>query len=259
MFKKPVLRLPELSKREKILLLTVLLVLFTFINYRYLLGPQIQSYRAVESELSKVKAQLAQENTLAGSIKTEDDAVAAAGRRLAKARERFSVNMQDGSTLFLLGQWAAGDRIVITAYQPGVVTNKGAYLELPLEIGLRGDYSDVLALVKQIEEMVNPSEIRYLDIKPYKPSSSTESGAQSGAEEQSVPLRQDGTVAADLNLVMYSEPTTQGHLILEEMSCWPVGKGNAFLSTGFNLPLQNKHAPVPATTDESVGQLPGNG
>jgi Tfp pilus assembly protein PilO len=258
MFKKPVFCLTELGKREKILLLTVLMVLFTFINYRYLLGPQIQSYQAVKSELNRIKALLAQGNTLAGSIKTEDDAVAAAGRRLAKARELFSVNMQDGSTLFLLGQWAAGDRIAITAYQPGVVTNKGAYLELPLEIGLRGDYRDLLVLVKQIEEMADPVEIRYLDIKPYKPSSSTDDGAWSGAVEQSVPLRQDGMVTADLNLVMYSDETPRGQLVLEEMSRWPVGKGNAFLSIGFNLPVQNKQAPVPATTDGPLGQVPEN-
>lgn len=236
MFIKPGISITNLTKREKRMVFALLLVFLVFLNYRCLLVPQIQSYRTLKPELSKVKAQVTQMDVLAASIQSESDAVKAVDHRLEKARAKFSVNRQDGSTLFLLGQWAIKDKVIITSYQPGMVSNKGVYLELPLRIGLRGDYLDVLTLVERVEEAANLVEIRYLDIKPYRPPSFEKAGAQQGAVERSVPLPQDGTVTAELNLVMYSEVTPQGQLILDEMSRWPVGKGNAFLSSQENIP-----------------------
>lgn len=236
MFKIPGTGMPNLSEREKVMLLALSLVLLIFVSYRYLLGPQIQSYRALKSELGKVRSQAAEMDTMAASIQSESDAVKAAGRRLEKAKARFSVNMQDGCTPFLLGQWAIKDRVIITSYQPGLVFNKEVYLELPLKIGLRGDYLDVLTFVNQVEEMANLAEVRYLAIKPYKPPSSKGAGAQPGASDQSVPLQQDGTVVAELNLIMYSDVTPEGRLVLDEMSRWPVTKGNAFLPSQENIP-----------------------
>lgn len=258
MFKKPDILMPHLSKREKSLLLILLLVLLIFVNYRYLLGPQIESYRTVKSELNKFRAQAAQKENINDLMQSENDAVEAASRRIEKAREKFSVNMQDGSALFLLGQWAVKDNVIITSYQPGLVANKGAHLELPLEIGLRGNYQNILTLVKQVEEMANLAEIRFLDIKSYKPPASKDAGIPAGTPDQSLLLQQDGTVVADLNLVMYSDITPRGQLVLEEMTRWSVGKGNAFLSTGFNMSLLNKKeaipVPAPAQQQRDVSQ-----
>lgn len=262
MFKILDIRMAYLSKREKTMLLALSLVLMLFIHYRYSLGPQIQSYRAGKTELQKVRAQAAQVDTIAGSIQVETDAIKAVSQRLEKVRTQFTINMRDGSIVFLLGQWAIEDHVNITSYQPGLVDNKGAYLELPLKIGLRGDYRDVLTLVKQVEEKAVMTEIRYLNIKPLKPSTSKDNGAEPGASDQSVPLQQDGTVMAELNLVMYSDVTPQGQLVLDEMSRWPVGKGNAFRSTDFHSTLVDKQVAGPTVTpayaEKTAGRQPEN-
>lgn len=230
MFKIPGIVMSNLSDREKNMLLALLLAILIFLNYRYLLGPQIQSYQAVKSELNQVRLQAAEVDTVAASLQSESDAVKVARQRLEKAKAQFSMNMQDGCTPFLLGKWAIKDRVIITSYQPGLVANKEVYLELPLKIGLRGDYPDVLTFIKEVEEMGNLTEIRYLMMKPYKPPALKDAGAQPGGPDQSLPLQQDGTVVAEISLIMYSDVTPQGRLVLDEMSQWPVGKGNSFLA-----------------------------
>jgi len=225
----------RLSTREKVLLAVLCGAGIIFCAVYFVLTPQFKAYAQVKDELTVNRAQLSKAQATAASLKSEND-------RLIKIKEDYVVrgkpfvsSMRDGSDIIFLGLISASERVDITEIEPGDIIEKTHSLELPLKIGVQGNYLGLIEFCKdidkQVKESTNLAEIRSLNISS-ELSGSQSSNQSAGAKNTVVNVgATPGTVKATIGIVMFSAKNPEGKLYLEEVSRWLMGRGNVFRPT----------------------------
>lgn len=225
----------RLSTREKVLLAVLCGGGIIFCTVYFILVPQFKAYTQVKGELTENRAKLFMAQATAASLKSEND-------RLIKVKEDYAVkgkpfisSMRDGSDVIFLGLISASERVDITEIEPGDIIEKTHSLELPLKIGVQGNYLVLLEFCKDIDQQMkkstNLAEIRSLNISSSLSGSQT-SKQSSGSKNTAVNLgATPGTVKATIGIVMFSAKNPVGKLYLEEVSRWLMGRGNVFSRT----------------------------
>lgn len=228
----------RLSTREKVLLAVLCGGGIIFCAVYFVLIPQFKAYAQVKDELTVNRAQLSKAQATAASLKSEND-------RLIKIKEDYVVrgkpfvsSMRDGSDVIFLGLISASERVDITEIEPGDIIEKTHSLELPLKIGVQGNYLGLIEFCKDIDKQVkkttNLAEIRSLNISSELSGSqsSNPSNQSAGAKNTVVKVgATPGTVKATIGIVMFSAKDPEGKLYLEEVSRWLMGRGNVFSPT----------------------------
>ncbi|MBO8128755.1 MAG: type II secretion system protein M [Peptococcaceae bacterium] len=201
----------NLSTREKRLLGLLAVLLVCVGLYWFVFKPQWQACSRLRSELELARKQLKAARNTCAALDRETKALHKAEAELADLRAFFYTDLQDGGTVFDFGLKALEKNVVITKFKPFAVIDRETHLVLPIELGVRGAYPAVAAYLDLLEHLFCLSEIRFLDIEAEK--------------EDALPT---GDVQAEALLLLYSEPSPEGRLMLEEMSRWDVGRFNAF-------------------------------
>lgn len=218
----------NLSKREKILIIIMLTAAAFFIQYRFLMAPQLKNYFTLKNELTKLQAEVQNSHTIKEEIAAQSDLLKDAGERIQSEKLMFSANIRDGTIPSLIGNWAFRNRIDIESYQTEIAADEAPFMILPVKLKIRGDYRDVLVFIKQIEEAGNLTQIVFLDVKPFKPILSNSKGNSPDTPAISSPLRQNGIVVADLHALIYSAASLAEE---GEIKTWPAGRENVFDET----------------------------
>lgn len=225
----------RLSTREKVLLTVLFGGGIIFCTVYFILVPQFKAYAQVENELTENRAKLLMVQATAASLKSEND-------KLSKLKEDYPVkgkpfisSMRDGSDVIFLGLISASEMVDITEIEPGDIIEKTHSLELPLKIGVQGNYPGLLEFCKdidkQVKESTNLAEIRSLNISSSLAGSQS-SNQSSGSKNTAVYLgATPGTVKATIGIVMFSAKNPEGKLYLEDVSRWLIGRGNVFRPT----------------------------
>lgn len=222
----------KLSTREKVLLTVLFGGGIIFCTVYFILTPQFKAYAQVKNELTENRAKLSRAQATAASLKIENDRLIKVKEDYAVKGKPFASRMRDGSDVIFLGLVSASERVDISEIEPGDIIEKTHSLELPLKVGVQGNYLDLLEFCKDIENQMkkstNLAEIRSLKI------SSSQSGSQSlnqpaASKEPAFNLgAPPGTVKATIGVVMFSAKDPEGKLYLEEVSKWLIGRGNVF-------------------------------
>lgn len=256
----------RLSKREKVLLIGLFGGGIIFCLVYFILNPQFKAYAQVKNELNENKEKLSKAQATVASLKNEND-------KLIKVREDFAVKdkpfasrMRDGSDIIFLGLVSATENIEITDIEPGDIIEKPHSLELPLKIGVQGDYLGLIEFCKdidkQMKESTNLTEIRSLKIQSSSQSSSQSSNQSSSSKEPAFNLgASPGTVKATIGIVMFSSKNPEGRLYLEEVSRWLIGRSNVFRSSSAVAPYPELSGSLRKPSDSfsiSAGQSSGS-
>ncbi len=126
--------------------------------------------------------------------------------RLEISEKQFNTDFKSGAALVLLISKAGELGVQITSLEPLGILQHEHFWELPLKIGLQGQFPAVISFLAFCENLPNLAEIRRLEIEPVslRPVKSTFSGPESRDEIKNSYYPQ--LVNANYTLVIYSVP-----------------------------------------------------
>jgi type IV pilus assembly protein PilO len=214
----------NLSNREKILLSILGIGGVVFLFVWLILVPQVKAYGETRSQLRDNQVRLMEAEAQAASLPREKEGVVQAEERLKKFDVYFRNNVKSGASVMEVGFKAQRSGVRIKQFKTVGVVNKQYYLELPFKYVVEGQYPDVASFIREMESLSNLSEVRSVNIRPV---AVEQGGDKDGAKGKS-PAVSTGRVTADFEIVLYSDTSTEGKLMLEEISRWAVGRFNAF-------------------------------
>lgn len=233
----------NLSSREKAMLMVLGIIILLAGFYYFLLRPQLDAYASVTGQLAVKQAELQKAELTLRAKKAETKKAAAVREQLAGYTPLFDTEFRQGSAMVLIGLKAADLQVTLSNLEPAGIVDRESYLVLPVKLGLKGNYTNVLALLNEIENLPNLVEIRTMDIQ------ADSAGNTAGASSPTSGLPVPGNVQCTCELLIYSDPTPGGVLYLaqEKIMTWRVGRPDPFAvpervtpHSGTSLP------PVPA-------------
>lgn len=196
-----------LSKRDKILLLIVLIAGVGFCLYHFILVSQYKTYVKVKNELSQSQAQLNEDSVVAASFKSESEKLDKVKKEIKDAGRRFETEMRDGSSVIILGLDGIFEDVDITSLEPGEIKEEPYLLDLPMQIIAQGNYVKMLSFCKDIEKLTNFTEVRGIKMEA---------------------ILGTGMIKTTIDVNIYSAKTPTGMLNISELSRWLTGKSDVF-------------------------------
>ncbi|SFR02836.1 type 4a pilus biogenesis protein PilO [Desulfoscipio geothermicus] len=214
----------NLSSREKAMLMVLGIIILLAGFYYFLLKPQLDAYALVTGQLAVKQAELQKAELTLRAKKMETKKAAAVREQLADYTPLFDTEFRQGSAMVLIGLKAADLQVTVSNLEPAGIVDRESYLVLPVKLGLKGNYTNVLTLLNEIEKLPNLVEIRTMDIK------ADDAGNAAGESSPTGGLPTPGKVQCASDLLIYSDPTPEGRLYLaqEKIMAWRVGRPDPF-------------------------------
>lgn len=255
----------RLSRREQVLLILLLVVLTGFFGCKYIFIPQYRHFSERAAQLGQARQQLQQAQKTAALLNVETRQLQEARERYNTIAERFAAEMRDGGAIVNLGLRAAACGVQITRWQAMDVVEQPYYLELPVNMEMRGSYQGVLAFIDELENrkaVPNLVSIRKMTLESAekKQAGSGQPGAQGQASPAAITGPQE--VQGKLVLVFYSQPTPAGRLALEQVAGWKVGRADPYQQADLVSPYRGVAPlglPRGAPLDSDAGTGPERG
>lgn len=213
--------LNKMKMREKILLVITLLAACSYLFIRYAFWPALSKYRQTRTEISQLQQNIDHADAISITKTEEEDKLKQAQKNLDQLIGKFSADMQDGLFLVKFSRKLKQEEISLHKFNPLDIVNRQTVLVLPIEVEMVGNYPNITNTLDFLENQANLTEIPYLLLEGLKPD---EESAAFGV------FRAKGVVRANYLLLIYSQPTPQGRLVLEDIKNWPFGKLNPFKS-----------------------------
>ncbi|MCL5779997.1 MAG: hypothetical protein M1119_03470 [Firmicutes bacterium] len=213
--------LNKMSRREKILLVITLLTALSYVFIQYAFWPTLSKYRQTRKEISQLQQNIRQADVISKTKTKEEDNLKQAQKNLDQLISKFSTNMQDGLFLVKFSRKLGQEQVLLNKFKPLDIEDRQTILVLPVQVEMIGKYPQVTNMLDFLENQANLTEIWHLLAEGPKPEE--ESAA-------SVILKANGVVKATCLLLIYSQPTPQGRLVLEDIKNWHFGKLNPFES-----------------------------
>lgn len=220
--------LSKLTSREKNLLIILSFVLIGVVCYKYVFQPQFskmnqleKAYAAEEKRLIETKKVADSYNNVAFEAKTKQ-------KNLESIKSRLLTNASDGSKEVKLGLDAKDKSVRVGLFQPLEAITNEDYIELPIRMEIKGEYSQILEFITAVQSFYNVTEIKDLVLKNEKPE-----------ELSSTPQ-----LKASFTFSIYTTNPPEEFSSYTDLSQWTVGRINSF-SAGIK---------ALANFDPSVGQ-----
>ncbi|AQS58483.1 type II secretion system protein GspM [Desulforamulus ferrireducens] len=229
--------LQNLSKREKIMLSVLVVVVLVFVFVQCILTPQLVAFEEMRITYQEQTQQLQQAKGLAKET-NQNELLHESARKLKQLAGQFQAEVSDGSGLVKLAIESLNENIELIGFQPLPKQDKTYYYEVPFRMVLRGNFVDVLNYFKNLEQqkiLPNPVEIRELKITQPKLQEREKQNDIEGmglVNIEAKPNLASGMVEASFVLMTYASHDPQSLLALEEISKWVVGRENPFRHPG---------------------------
>lgn len=185
------------------MLLFLITIAGGYFLYNYLLGPSVREYITLQQEIEHTTAALEQARKVVLGIAHEQDNLLLSKMALDEVKQHFAKEIRNGKLFVVLDKEAVNHNVRIITIAPHRPVTKDHYLELPIEMTVRGSYFDVLAYMQWLESdnhWGNPMEIHKFTIQ-----STSQSTSQSPSGDAA------GEVDLILTLKIYADtmPTTE--------------------------------------------------
>lgn len=185
-------RLNERVRKTVILLGTAVAIACFFV---YVLKPQLAGFEDTRRKIQSVDRELAAAGEALAAQAVHREALQKAQAELRHLQGRLSADVTDGAIVIDIGIKAAAAGVDVVHFQPREVIERDHLLELPIELGVRGDFPNVLEYMELLRSLPNTAQIREFAIHREREPDA-------------------GRVWADFLLVVYSDtnPTRAGDL-----------------------------------------------
>lgn len=181
---------------------------FTFIKN------QLPRYREVRQQLEDTSFKLEANKRLVERFSELEKKNKALKDELERTQKPFDIDAANGINYYFMGRYALDASVDIIEVIPQPLVDKEQYLELPLDLKIRGQYLDILQFFEMLElDLPSASEIRYMTMKP---------AAESGGHNLYPNLE------AHLQIITYSTQTPKAMKLAQE---WNLGRFDIFSPT----------------------------
>lgn len=210
--------LDKLSKREKVLLFVMLITGLVALFSQYVLLPTLHDSQKIKEEIEQKNTLFREAKAVAATRSIEQEKSNKAQLTWQETMNKFGTDMQDGLFLVHFSRELEKEQVQIDVFAPQEIEDKKVLLVLPVELELAGYYPQVVRILDFLENQANLTEIRYLIL----------GGSKIEFNENQSMSFPDGWVKAKCLLLIYSQPTPQGKLVLDDIKNWRFGKMNPF-------------------------------
>jgi Tfp pilus assembly protein PilO len=152
----------------------------------YVFTPQLTGFLETRRDIRGLERELAAAGEVLAAEAVHRAALEKTEAELGRLRGRFSADVTDGKMMAEIGFKAAAAGVDVVNFQPREVLQSEHLRQFPVEIGVRGRFSEVATFMELLRSLSNPAEIREFAIR--------------GEREP-----EHGRVWADFLLVLYSE------------------------------------------------------
>lgn len=177
------LRLSEWARKRGIRWGAALAAVFFAV---YVFTPQLTGFLDTRRDIRGLERELAAAGEVLAAETVHRAALEKTEAELGRLRGRFSADVTGGKMMVEIGFKAAAAGVDVVHFQPREAVQGEHLLEFPVEIGVRGNFSNVLTFMELLRSLSNPAQIRGFAVR--------------GEREPEA-----GRVWADFLLVLYSE------------------------------------------------------
>lgn len=177
------LRLSEWARKRGIRWGAALAAVFFAV---YVFTPQLTGFLDARRDIRGLERELAAAGEILAAEAVHRAALEKTEAELSRLRGRFAADVTDGRMMAKIGFKAAAAGVDVVHFQPREVLQGEHLRQFPVEIGVRGRFSEVVTFMELLRSLSNPAQIREFAIRGER-----EPGA--------------GRVWADFLLVLYSE------------------------------------------------------
>lgn len=184
----------RLNERTRRMMTILVAALVAACFCTYVLKPQVAVFGAARRQIQHLDRELAAAGETLAARAGHREALQKTRTELYRLQGRFSADAADGLIMAEIGGKAAAAGVDVVHFQPREVTKGEHLLEFPVEIGVRGEFPNVLAFMELLRGLPNTARLIHFTIQKEKDPDSVR-------------------VWADFLLVMYSEksPVPPGH------------------------------------------------
>lgn len=143
----------KLTKREWLLIKTLILILLLITHYLYVLQPLTVSNLEIKdkielanSKILAVNRWINNENELINKLAELEEEITER-KQLLPLKEGMSIALKD------LNSVANKSLVEITSFKPGLMENKVNYYQLPIALVVKGNYYNIKAFMDEIENL----------------------------------------------------------------------------------------------------------
>ena len=239
----------NLNRRERVLLISLAVLLVLVLGWRLAYLPLARSYAATAAELKSRQAELAQARIKAASLEAQKERTEAARQKYDDATARFEAELADGGMVVKLGMAAQSAGVKITDWEPQGTVNQQNYVEFPVKAEITGSYAGILSFLDALETYsIEPNlvDVRQLNL------SASQNNASAGGQAQAAGAASTGPEPLDAKLVLvfYSLTSPGERLAGPEAGAWSKGRSDPFASAGMVSPYPGvvpQAQPAPST------------
>lgn len=190
------------GKLKQIFFFTVIvccLALFLFITHLWGYIQLTRNLAEANRELAHFQGVVAAQDKVQGKLPEINS-------KISELEKLFQIEMRDGAPLVLLGQLSKAMGVEVTELIPEKIKKNSWTIEVPLVLGVKGDYLDVLALCQELEDnaLHNLTMIRYIKI-----TTGGKSLEKGHTFESIAPATAPNMVTAELGLSIYTSKNPQ--------------------------------------------------
>jgi len=243
--------LEKLSAREKNLLLVLLGVVMVAVFYFLVLKYQWPKFCEARQNLDLSKRQL--QSTMDNlkklpKLKALNEELTA---RMKKAEAPFIREITNGTNYYYIGKHALANSVTVAEVVPGTANESPIYLEIPLDIKVRGKYENILRFIALVEQdMPNTSELRTVVMKQAADAGGGTVPEPETPAVQAVTLKpvQFPEVEANLKIVTFEIKNSPQKMNLAQLP--PLGRFDIFAPT---VDVAKMAPEIPATSPLETG------
>ncbi len=199
-----------------------LAVLFSLFVFQKAI-PYFKQNQQVKKQIVQLSEEITQSKDISMMIKEEKELLITCQEELERARSQFNTDMKDGLFLVEFSRKLAQKEVLLNFFEPQDIIDQQTVLVLPVDLKLDGNYRRVVEVIDDLENQSNVTTIG--DLKFHR----MEKELESETDERVQSLTK-GTVEVELLLYIYSLPTPEGRLFLDDIKNWKFGRDNPFVS-----------------------------
>ena len=196
-----------------------------------------------------------------GEIRQKESQLPVLEEEVELLQSKLNHDLSDGAFLVKLLEKIRQENTILASYKMGDVVDLGKVYALPLEMKMAGDYRSVMGILNYLEYQPNLTQVQKLRLEvPGEEQLAAYYGTREelGTRTEWVLVERDpatvlpgespfeellitriaevdlremfkGTVEAELLVVLYTVPTPEAKIQLENIRRWDLGSGNPFL------------------------------
>ncbi len=154
------------TRREKALVLIIVILLPLFLYYRFYFAPSIDKINRLKEEIKNLDAQINKYQKIASQHSSLEKILKERKAFLEEIKSILPNDKEIPGLLKNIAQTAKKSGLSVLSFKPGREIPKNYYSVIPLDMRFQGPYEGVINFLNQVEQMERLVVLNKIDFKP---------------------------------------------------------------------------------------------